>query len=173
MQKGKLTLSSYEYKLLFQMPMLSVICQSKTHLVVTHHYHLEVILLLVHFNSSPVTVSQVCTLTRRDPVLSHVFRYIMEGWPTLIHEDLLPFTSKITELTALNGCILWGNGIVIPKELLFYMNYRWTLRNVLKFWTNVFMVARNRQPHRTESEDVFSMSTHIEGIKSCILHSNT
>ena len=97
----------------------------------------------------------------------------MEGWPTPIHEDLLPFTSKITELTALNGCILWGNGIVIPKELLFYMNYRWTLRNVLKFWTNVFMVARNRQPHRTESEDVFSMSTHIEGIKSCILHSNT
>ena len=123
MQKGKLTLSSYEYKLLFQMPMLSVICQSKTHLVVTHHYHLEVILLLVHFNSSPVTVSQVCTLTRRDPVLSHVSRYIMEGWPTPIHEDLLPFTSKITELTALNGCILWGNGIVIPKELLFYMNY--------------------------------------------------
>ena len=41
----------------------------------------------------------------------------MEGWPTPIEEDSLPFTSKITELTVLDGCILWGNRVVIPKEL--------------------------------------------------------
>lgn len=55
--------------------------------------------------------------TQKDPLLSHVFRYTMQGWPSVVDPELVPFKSRQNELTIDNGCLLWGTRVIIPKKL--------------------------------------------------------
>lgn len=41
----------------------------------------ELVLLVENMNDAPVTAEQVASLTRRDPLMAKVYRYIQEGWP--------------------------------------------------------------------------------------------
>ena len=75
----------------------------------------ELVLLMEQLEEAPVTARQIATLTRRDPVLALVYRYIQEGWPnTAGKEEVKPYWNRRLELSTLNGCILWGNRVVIP-----------------------------------------------------------
>ena len=48
----------------------------------------ETVLLLEHLKSSPVNVSQIRNRNRRDPLLSRVYRFVMEGWTAQVDQDL-------------------------------------------------------------------------------------
>ena len=39
----------------------------------------------------PVTAEQVQVATRRDPVLSQVFRCVQDGWPATVNDKYKPF----------------------------------------------------------------------------------
>ena len=81
----------------------------------TDHKPLQLVLLMEQLEEAPVTARQIATLTRRDPVLALVYRYIQEGWPnTAGKEEVKPYWNRRLELSTLNGCILWGNRVVIP-----------------------------------------------------------
>ena len=75
----------------------------------------ELVLLAEHLAESPVTADQIRTWTQRDPSLSKLLQYIQSGWPGTVDPALSSFTSKKEELTSLNGCILWGTRVLIPK----------------------------------------------------------
>ena len=62
----------------------------------------------------PVTARQIATWTRRSPELAMVHRYILEGWPEKVQEELKPYWTRRLELSLLDGCILWGSRVVIP-----------------------------------------------------------
>ena len=47
--------------------------------------------MVVQIQAMPVTAEQVQAATRRDPVLSQVFRYVQDGWPTTINDKYKPF----------------------------------------------------------------------------------
>jgi len=53
-----------------------------------------------------------------DPILSRVHQYILQGWPTAqqLAEEFKPFKSRKSELTVLDGCILWGARVVVLTQ---------------------------------------------------------
>ena len=78
---------------------------------------METVLLMEQLASSPVTAQYIRAWTERDPLLSRVLQFVQNGWPEIVDEDSLkPFWSKSLELSCQEGCILWGNRVVIPKS---------------------------------------------------------
>ena len=68
------------------------------------------------FVSLPVTSEAVARKTRRDPVLASVHESIVKGWSARVDGDR-PYYQRRNELTAHQGCILWGMRVVIPNKL--------------------------------------------------------
>ena len=60
-----------------------------------------------HLEGIPVNNGHIKEWTKRDPVLSQVLCYTLEGWPkTANSEELTPYYTKRTELSVDDGCIL-------------------------------------------------------------------
>ena len=77
----------------------------------------EMILLMEHLEGTPVHKGHIIEWTKRDPVLSQVLRYTLEGWPkTANSEELTPYYTKRTELSVEDGCILWGTRVIVPPQ---------------------------------------------------------
>jgi hypothetical protein len=79
----------------------------------------EVVHLMEHLDSSPVTSAQIKTWTTRDPVLSKVHRLVQRGWPQSEPEDdpeILPYFRRRYELSTEGGCVLWGCRVVVPTK---------------------------------------------------------
>jgi len=66
----------------------------------------ELVLLMTHLESSPVSASQIAEATRKDPVLSTVSQYTSQ---------LSPYFCKRMELSVYDGCLLWVSHVIIPK----------------------------------------------------------
>ncbi|PIK55838.1 hypothetical protein BSL78_07267 [Apostichopus japonicus] len=43
-------------------------------------------------------------------------KYVMEGWPEQTDDSLKQYFMKRTEITVQNGCLLWGNRVIIPPK---------------------------------------------------------
>ena len=71
----------------------------------------ETVFLLDQMIDSRISVNQIRSWTRKDPVLSNVLKYILCGWPTahqLSPSDKVFYNRKL-ELSTEDGVILWGN----------------------------------------------------------------
>ena len=75
----------------------------------------EPVLLLDHIATGPLTAAQIKNLTKLDKVLSRVHAYVLLGWPALVDASFNPYSSRWHELFVCNGCVLWGNRVIIPK----------------------------------------------------------
>ena len=63
----------------------------------------------------PVTATQIAKESKRDKELAIVLKSIQHGhWPADTALDLSPFRKRYTELSVLDGCVLWGSRVVIP-----------------------------------------------------------
>ena len=49
-------------------------------------------------------------------MLSCVRNNILRGWEECSSEEFRPYINRKDELTVLNGCVLWGNRVVIPPQ---------------------------------------------------------
>ena len=68
-------------------------------------------------NELPVNSKDIATETVRDPVLSKVLQFTMNGWPEYLKDpQLQPFLARKDELTVDQGCVLWGLRVVIPPK---------------------------------------------------------
>ena len=68
-------------------------------------------------NSTPVSVNEIRTGTRRDPIQSQVITFVQQGW--LNHnsdEALKPYFTRKDELSVQDACLLWGNRVVVPPK---------------------------------------------------------
>ena len=77
----------------------------------------ELVLLMEHLTTTPVSAQQIKKLTDRDPVLSEVKKFVLHGWPMHsepLSEGLLPFTWRKSELSVQDGCLLWGSRVIVP-----------------------------------------------------------
>ena len=71
--------------------------------------------LLNHISATTTNTATICRYTNTDPVLSQVRNFILEGWPTTkLEEPFQPCCRRKTELSILEGCIVWGSRVVIP-----------------------------------------------------------
>ena len=69
----------------------------------------ETVLRIDYISEKPVTAKAIRQWTRRDPLLGQIYRHVMEGWPKLVDQSLLPYYKRRDELTVQDGCLLWGN----------------------------------------------------------------
>jgi len=77
----------------------------------------ETILLMEHLEGTLVHSDHIKEWTKRDPILSQVLCFILEGWPTKNNsEKLNPYFTKQNEVSAEDVCVLWGSRVVVPPQ---------------------------------------------------------
>ena len=65
---------------------------------------------------SPVTAKHIKAWSRVDPVISQVLEFVHTGWPSETNDvNLKPYWKRKTELSSCDGCLIWGNRVVIPE----------------------------------------------------------
>ena len=74
----------------------------------------ETILLLDTLHE-PVFAAQIRQWMNRDPVLSAVRRMVQQGWQYNGDVDLHPFSQGKNDLSIQDGCVLWGNRVIVPQ----------------------------------------------------------
>ena len=47
----------------------------------------ELVLMVENMAEVPITVKQIASWTQKDPVMSNVYCYIQEGWPSSVDEE--------------------------------------------------------------------------------------
>ena len=64
----------------------------------------------------PVVADEVAATTRTDPLLSKIYGYVQKGWPYKITDEERPYWRRYKDLSTENGCLLWGNRVIIPQK---------------------------------------------------------
>ena len=77
----------------------------------------ETVFAMELLNSTPVSVNEIRTGTRCDPILSQVIKFVQHGWPNHNSDEALkPYFTRKDELSVQDGCLLWGNRVVVPPK---------------------------------------------------------
>ena len=111
-QRWVLTLSAYEYKISYKAGQTNGNADGLSRLPLPEMPESvpvpgETILLMEHLEGTPVHSGHIKEWTKRDPVLSQVLRFILEGWPTKNNsKELNPYFTKRSELSVEDGCVL-------------------------------------------------------------------
>ena len=74
----------------------------------------ETVLLLQCLQQSPITATQIKLWTDKDPLLLQVRNFVSNGWPYSVSEEIQPYFRRRSELTLLDGCLMWGSRVIIP-----------------------------------------------------------
>ena len=123
-QRWALTLAAYEYTIVFKQGNkngnadgLSRLPRSEAVEEQSDPEPEERILFMEDIESRPVTAKQIKKWTQFDPILSQVVGFVQNGWPGKnSSEELSPYFLRKLELSVLDGCLMWGGRVVIPKE---------------------------------------------------------
>ena len=118
-QRWSLTLSAYSYSISYRpgKDLSNADGLSRLPLPdVPEHVPLpaDTILLLDCLQASPVSFAQIRRWTARDPVMSRVLQYVLQGWPATVEDGLQPYFRRKKELSVENNCLLWGARVIIP-----------------------------------------------------------
>lgn len=90
---------------------------SRMPLKITEHVEDE----LDYFNflvedNIPVSSSDIKKEIRSNVTLSTVYRYVRDGWPGEVSDELKPYARKAVELSIDNDIIMWGYRVIIPSK---------------------------------------------------------
>ena len=119
-QRWALTLSSYQYHIVYKAGSENANADAFSRLPLPEspsqaNLLPETVFLLDRLSDSPVSAKQIKQWTERDPALSQVKQWLLQGWPvTVEREELKPYVQRQLELSVLDGCILWGSRVIIP-----------------------------------------------------------
>ena len=118
-----LMLAAYEYTIQYRKGTENMNADALSRLPLTEDVKVptisSAIAVLAHLETTPVKVDNIREWTTRDPVCSKVKRYILQGWPahlTKEEENLKPYYHWRDELSVEEGCILWGQKVVVPPQ---------------------------------------------------------
>ena len=119
-------LSAYDYRLEYRAGRLQGHCDALSRLPlpdapadVRCPVPAELVHMMEVLDGSPVTAQQIRHWTARDPVVSAVYRYVQEGWPSdgvPLSPDFGPYKCRESELSSQGGCVLWGARVVVPPQ---------------------------------------------------------
>ncbi|XP_062620753.1 uncharacterized protein K02A2.6-like [Saccostrea cucullata] len=120
-QRWALTLAAYEYRIVYKEGRNHGNADGLSRLPLKTKetdtpMPLDTSMILNHIDELPVTCKDIRLWTRRDHVLSKVLHFILNGWPDKCpEEECKPYFERRTELSSNDGCILWGNRVVVPS----------------------------------------------------------
>ena len=132
----------------------------------------ETILLLDCLQGSPISFNHISRWTARDPIMSKVLQYVLQGWPvTLKNESLLPYFRRKEELSVENNCLhsKWLEVHKVPStSSLSAMN---KLRDIFATHGLPEVMVSDNGPAFTSSEfDLFTKQNGIRHSKSSPYH---
>ena len=122
MQRWALTLSSYSYVMKYIKGNTNQVADALSRLPIVDNAGnrappFEAVNLLQHMVNAPVTSQRISQWTARDPLLAQVKRALQVGWPNgNSPPELKPYSMRQNELSLQDGCVLWGNRIVVPPQ---------------------------------------------------------
>ena len=77
----------------------------------------DYVFVVDHLESTAVNPDRIRLWTGRDPVLSQVRDYVMNGWPRDCQDnDYKPYVTRADELSIHSGCLIWGSRVIIPPQ---------------------------------------------------------
>ena len=123
MQRYALFLQGYDYDIEYKSSKSHANCDGLSRLPYSHGEELPdsdsaEIYNLSQLDSLPVCANDVKRETRRDPTLSKVLDFTMNGWTYKPQDEILkPFYMRRHELSVQNGCLMWGIRFIIPIKL--------------------------------------------------------
>lgn len=117
MQRWALILSAYQYNIEYRkgathanadaFSRLPIQSEGKSEEAEIYHF--------TQLDELPVMSDDIGQETRKDPVLSKVLDYTLNGWPNYVSDrDLQPYFQRRDQLSSEQGCVLWGLRVVIP-----------------------------------------------------------
>lgn len=121
-QRWALTLSAYEYIIVHREGRLNGNADALSRLPLPEQpkdtpVPGETIMLMEHMDSVTITVKEIQHWSRRDPVISQAIHATQQGWfDQCPSETLRPYWLKRMELSVQDGCLLWGNRVVVPPQ---------------------------------------------------------
>ena len=77
----------------------------------------ECVFTIGQIQALPTTAEHIARETQRDSKLSRVYRYVIDGWPKEVSEDLRVFRSRQNELSTEGHCLMWGTRVIVPDKL--------------------------------------------------------
>ena len=119
LQRWALTLSAYDYTPGYKPGDQHTTTDALSHLLLRDHpkdipLPGEMVLLFEILNSSPLTATEIRTLTDKDPLLSRVRNNVLRGWHDTDQPAMRPYRFCSSKLSVQDGCLLWGSRVVIP-----------------------------------------------------------
>jgi len=124
LQRWYLILSSYKYELQFRKisEHVDADCMSRLPLLSTWNMQSENGDCYFMDNDiiTTVTCGHIKQATRVDPVLSKVYYYVLDGWPSVSNSlqdpRLYPYKERRFELSVEQDCVLWGMRVIVPDS---------------------------------------------------------
>ena len=118
-QRWSLTLGAYDYSITYKEGKYHANADSLSRLPlpkapVNIPVPEETILLMDALKFSPVNANQIKLWTDRDPLLAKVRHLVLHGWQEMDDPMMQPYQQRQNELSTHDGCILWGNRVIIP-----------------------------------------------------------
>ena len=118
MQRWALLLSAYQYKIQYNPGKLncSADCMSRLPSPMAKHDNAEKIYSLLLTEQIPVLASQITRASETDKEIALVLTYVQHGnCPSNKDKSVSSFHNRCHELSIVDGCLVWGSGIVIPQ----------------------------------------------------------
>lgn len=123
-QRWALLLSAYKYRLLYTPGNQHTHCDALSRLPLPDMptevpVPVEYIRLMEMIDSGPVSRRQIEAWMDRDPVLSLVCRFVVDGWPHDLSQypsEVKVYHNRLGELSVQDRCLFWGSRMVIPPQ---------------------------------------------------------
>ena len=118
LQRWALILNAYDYTISYKPGDQNGNADSLSRLPLPEHtpQPADIILLMETLQASPVTAHHIRWWTDKDPLLSRVRTLVLQGWKNGEEEEIKAFNKRSSELSVQDGCVLWGNRVVVPKK---------------------------------------------------------
>lgn len=121
MQRYGVVLKMYNYTVKHRPGTQMGNCDALSRLPLPVASNLEVVdsINFIKFDSQeiPIDFEQVKSATKNDSCLSSLHRFLVSGWPKQFCEKFKVFKSNEKNLSTENGCVFYGNRLVIPENL--------------------------------------------------------
>ncbi|KAI4890378.1 hypothetical protein NFI96_005277, partial [Prochilodus magdalenae] len=119
-QRWAILLSAYEYQIVYRPGKFHSNADALSRLPLPEspeeEKETEQVLMIDCVDAVPVDSKQIRSWTAKDPLLSQVHGYVLRGWPTVVEPQLSPSLQRQWELSARDGCVLWGARVVVPQQ---------------------------------------------------------
>lgn len=121
LQRWSIQMSMYDYKIVYRPGRKMANADALSRLPIPSDTEVESsiqsIFSLNFTNEIPLSFDDVKLHTQQDPILSQVYKYVMNGFPSKIPDHIQVYKSKEQSLSTENECLFYGNRIIIPESL--------------------------------------------------------